>query len=114
MSRPLDADKLKPSPLSARIVKRLRQAGLALPEKDDCYALMGLRPGHWQKSAGAWAWTLYVRRGRGGSYEWTPLNLGSSDPASSLRASSVVSWRKQFGGDVEVTIDNPRKRAATK
>lgn len=106
MSRNVEAKDMKSSPLARRLVRRLRDAGLYLPEKDEHYALCGHAPGHWQKSSGAWAWSLYHKH----QGEWRPLPLGSADPASSLRKHSKVSWYVQARGrDTEVCIENRRR-----
>lgn len=106
MSRMVLPDQLKPSPLSRRVVRRLREAGLALAGSIDDYALFGLAPGYWQKTQGAWAWELY-RREKG---HWHATGIGSMDRASSLRKHSSVSYFQQQGGDYDVTIDNRRSK----
>lgn len=101
MSRRVRADQLRSSPLAQRLVRRLRQAGIKLPQADSNYALRGEAPGHWQRSAGAWAWELYVRHGQ----DWRPTSIGSSDRASSLRKNSIIGYHFAHG-DCHVSIEN--------
>lgn len=49
-----------------RLVHRLRQEGWPIPDK---YTFRRLYPGHWQRAAGAWSWTIFA-----GS-----LDIGSPD-----------------------------------
>src|SRR6185369_1606201 len=86
------------------LVRRLRSdLGLALSESVENYALYGCAAGRNQKSAGAWAWELYVRQ-RG---EWRPMGIGSCDPASSMRKQSTLTSFTNHG-DCEVCIEQPR------
>lgn len=106
MSRHVRPQDLKPSPLSRRLVRRMRESGFTLPGSVENYALQGQSPGHNQKSAGAWAWELYTRR-RSGT-EWRPMSVGSSDPASSLRKNTEITSFTN-AGDLHLCFEKPRK-----
>jgi hypothetical protein len=101
---------IKSTPLSRRLVRALKAAKVpGLDQPDDQYALLAIHPGHWQKSAGAWAWELAML-GRQTSAGYWPMRIGSPDPASSLRKGSKVSWySQQLGGGIEVCIDPPKE-----
>ena len=94
------AAEIPPHPLatrfSKRLVRRIRAAGRKLPLPDDRYAIERLRPGHWQRSAGAWSWCLSVMAWHnvsrnGGPYIWeadhTTMELGSQWSATECVAS---------------------------
>jgi hypothetical protein len=107
MSRHVRPQDLKPSPLSRRLVRRLREAGFSLPLDDDRYALQGGAAGRNQKAAGCWAWELFSKQRNRKRDEWRPMGIGSCDPASSLRRDTVVTSFTNHG-DCEVCFEQPR------
>lgn len=109
MSRHVRPSDLKPSPLSRRIVRRMRKSGFTLLESDDNYALQGQSAGRHQKAAGGWAWELYVRRGK----QWMPMSIGSAEPASSLRKHHVISSFNSHG-DTELCFEKPNSKGETR
>ena len=100
---------VKSTVLSRRLVKALKKAkvpNMDLP--DDRYGLLGFNHGHHQKSAGAWAWQLVMLTKDDQGY-W-PLQIGSADPASSLRSDSKIGWYRLWaGGGIEVSIEPEKK-----
>lgn len=48
------------SKMSIELLKRLKAIGVELPGADDDYYIQKTNAGHWQRSAGAWAWSLEI------------------------------------------------------
>lgn len=99
MSIQRKSNQLKHSRLCARVVRKLRAAGLSLPEPDDHYALQGQAPGYWQKASGAWAWELYVNDVGG----WRPTSIGSIETATELGRKDRKAAYYVHNGDAHVT-----------
>ncbi len=76
----LDAD--KPSPLIKRLCKKLKeQCGIEC----DPASFRRLRPGYWQRSMGAWSWSI---RSLNSAFEF-----GSCDPVTvCVRKDHKLSW----------------------
>jgi hypothetical protein len=47
-----------------KFVVRLREYGYPIPKK---YSFQRCRPGHWQRAAGAWSWSIHWKNGHCGS-----------------------------------------------
>lgn len=101
------------TPLSRRLVRALKAAKVpGVDLEPDRYALWGLNPGHWQKGNGGWAWQLVLIK-PDAPLGCVPLNIGSIDPASSLRKASRVGWFRSGSHDIEVCIDNRHIKLST-
>lgn len=88
------ARKGRPTP-SSRLLVRLRTMGLNVPEG----ATIGrVYAGHWQRSAGAWSWTVEPSQVQGIGSLWTVTGL--------LRVPRLIAvWSRQTG-DWEVQPDD--------
>lgn len=66
---------MKHTPTAARLVKKLRTAGVVLPLDDKKYGVFTVTAGRHQRSMGAWSWCL-VEDVEGGWQEMRP-SVGS-------------------------------------
>jgi hypothetical protein len=53
--------------------------------------------GHWQRSEGAWSWTLDLIDTENRSHPSYGLSVGSPWPASHLRKSGLDAWFNKYG-----------------
>jgi hypothetical protein len=95
------------SALAARLARRLREMGQDVPEG---MVLRRTHAGHWQRSQGAWSWTLDAP-------DFSGLCYGSHYAASALvrcRHWTLDHHAEGRGGSMdEVTIDPCRECART-
>lgn len=92
--------KPKSTPLSRRLARRLREAGATLPMRDEEYVIARHTVGYWQRSAGAWVWSLDLPDFYDTGDRVAAQVYGSRWPASECAAKGVTLERRGHG-DVE-------------